>query len=361
MNPSAIAALAITGSAITAAAAAPSNLLTNADFADGLRSWGVSGGVRCQAEVFDANTGGFAKGVRLRVKHEPTAKPWSVAMRQSVNEFMDNGDRLVFAAWMRSPERCKLSVFLEINKGPYTKSISKALTLTPDWKEYRVEGKSLQNFSPGEAQFGFHLGYSTGTIEIAGLRLHDLDLKENTMGKRPTVDAPESLIVNGDFTESLKGNWGMMDGERVKTELIDAQAGPYAKALRLTCDPKPGAKPWSIQVGQKCQGYVQRGDALYFRAWMRSPDKCAVGFIYELGVAPHSKSINQKITLTPEWKEYRFVGRALQGFRPGQLRPMWTLSWRSMRRCEMSVADAVWCAMATCRSARSRPAWARCR
>ena len=318
MNPWVIAGLLIVGLSPAAMAAAPANLLANGDFANGLRGWQVSGGERCRAEVFAANVAGLAKAVRLNVRHEPGTTPWSVAMRQSVDAFMGKGDRLLLQVWMRSPERCKLSAYLEIGKEPYTKSISKHITLTPQWREYRVEGKCLQNFSPAEAQFGFHLGYSTGAIEIAGIRLFDLDHRPGTAGARPTVDGPQSLIANGDFSQPLKGNWGTMDGERVQSQLIDAEAGPYKKALRLVCRPKPDSDPWSIQVGQKCQGYVRRGEAIYFRAWLRSPDRCRISFIYELGEAPHSKSVSQMVTLKPEWKEYRFMGRARQGFRSGQ-------------------------------------------
>ena len=73
-----------------------------------------------------------------------------------------------------------------------------------------------------------------------------------------------------------------------------------------------------MQIGQLVQHTVGRDEAIYFRAWMRSPDRCHVTAIYEQAQAPNTKSLNATARLTPEWKEYRFLGYAAQGFAPGE-------------------------------------------
>ena len=301
-----------------AAAEGPRNLLSNGDFADGVRGWDVTRGERCQATPFDVAVGGFRRALRLKVRPEPGAVPWAIALRQNVNAFMDKGDRLLLRIWMRSPEACRVSAFVELNRDPWPKSVSQTVGLTPQWREYTFRGECLQDFSSGEAQMGLHLGGSAGTIEIAGVRLLDPDLAGRKRGRRPTAEEPRSLIVNGDFAQPLARTWYVGGGKQIRAGVVDAKAGPYRKAVRLACKPGRDAKPWTLQFGQQCTGTVYPGDAVYVRAWLRSPDRCRVAFIYELAQQPHTKSIEHEVILTPEWKEYRFMGRALQGFRPRQ-------------------------------------------
>jgi len=303
---------------VLAADAKPRNLLANGDFAEGLRGWNVTRGERCQATPFDVAVGGFKKALRLKVRPESGAVPWAIALRQNVNAFMDKGDRLVLTIWMRSPEACRVSAFVELSRDPWPKSLFGTVTLTPQWREHTFRGTCLQDFSPDEAQMGLYLGRSAGTIEIAGVRLIDPDLAGRKRGPRPTAEKPHSLIVNGDFTQPLARTWYVGGGNQIVAGVVDAKAGPFRKAVRLTCKPGPDAKPWTLQLGQRCSGTVYRGDAIYVRAWLRSPDRCRVAFIYELVQHPYTKSIEHEVNLTPEWKEYRFMGRALQGFRPGQ-------------------------------------------
>lgn len=135
---------------------------------------------------------------------------------------------------------------------------------------------------------------------------------------RPAGDAPVSLITNGDFTAGLAGNWGQGDGTRLAATPFAARVGEYRHAVRLVCSPEPDANPWSVQFGQKCVAGVQKGDAVYFRAWLRSPDRCQVCFVYEMAKAPNSKTIERVVRLTPQWKEYRFAGRALDSYAAGE-------------------------------------------
>lgn len=312
-----VAALVACISLTSFAAGRDENLFANGDFSGGIAGWSVTQSEACSVAVVDANAGGAAKALALRVQPPPRSKPWSVSVRQSVDGFMDKGHRVVMKAWMRSAEGCKVLAFLEIAKDPYTKSISDIVELAPDWKEYSFAGTCLHDYSPGEASAGFHLGFKPGMIEIADVRLFDLDLDASVIGPRPTPDQPVSLIVNGDFAQSLDGNW-YAAGENLRASMVPAEADRYKRAIRLDCSPAPEAKPWALQLGQACNAYVRRGDAVYFRAWLRSPDRCRVSFIYELAQEPHTKSISRTTRLTPEWKEYRFMGRALQGFRPAQ-------------------------------------------
>jgi GH35 family endo-1,4-beta-xylanase len=233
-----------------------------------------------------------------------------------VDAFLDKGHRLALRAWMRSPDACKVTAFVQLSREPWTKSVSASATLTPEWKEYAFEGRCLQDFQPGEAAAGLFLAHQAGTTEIAAVRLADLDAEPGDVGERPRPDRPVGLIRNGDFAQDLKGGWTVVGGQRVHASVVDAQVGNCTKAARLECDPGPGEKPWAIQIGQACTAAVARGDAVYFRAWLRSPDRCRVTFVFELAKEPHTKSISREVKLTPEWKEYRFMGRPDHSYRP---------------------------------------------
>jgi endo-1,4-beta-xylanase len=294
------------------------NLIANGDLSDGPKGWSITQNETCASSIIDAEVAEFTKALRLALKPRPGADPWSILLQNPINAFIDEGDRLQLRIWMRSPESCRVTAYVEVREDPYTKSISETFALTPEWKEYTIEGAAAQDYDPMEARVGFHLGFDEGTVEITGVQLVDLDVADDARGERPTMEKPVSMIANGDFSESLEGNWGEGDGERLKVSVIDADIGGYGRAARLECRPEPDQPAWNLQFGQRCTGYVRAGDAIYFRAWLRSRDRCRVSFIYEMAEPPHTKAISQLVHLTPDWQEYRFMGRPDRGFRPEQ-------------------------------------------
>lgn len=300
--------------AVTAIAQEPANLIANGDFTDGTRGWGITLSPASKAVVVDAEAGAFAKALRLDVKPDEGAPAYAIQMMRDVNGFIEEGDALELKLWMRGPNGMQVNAFLQIPIDPWSKPLSRMITLTDEWTEYTVAGPSDAAYAPGDLSVGLHLGYGEGTIEMTGIRVTDLNMVGER--ERPTVDQPINLVANGDLTEDLDGNWSAIGGDKVALEIVDAQVDAYTKAARLTCSPDEGAMPWSIQFGQAVNGQIYKGDAIYFRAWLRSPDECEVSFIYEMGVAPHSKYISQAAKLTPEWQEYRFMGRAGKSFQP---------------------------------------------
>lgn len=297
------------------------NLLSNGDFTRDEEAWEMPAD-NAQAAVVDAAAGSFKRALRLTVSPRPGDGPFMIALRQPVGVALKKGQPLVLRIWMRAAAHNQVGAFLEEVNAPYAKSLSQVLTLTPEWREYEVRGTSLADYPADGSRIIFHLGYAPGTIEIAGVRL----LAPGTQaaaGSTATPEHPVSLIINGDFSAPLAGNWGTADTAQLKSEVVPADAGPNGtggarQALRLTINPEPGAAPWSVGIGQQVKQPVARDDAVYIQAWMRSPDRLTVGFIYELAKEPFTKTIARTARLTPEWKEYRFVGYAQQSFAPGE-------------------------------------------
>jgi GH35 family endo-1,4-beta-xylanase len=305
----------------------PVNLLPNGDFSEGLEGWYVPQSEQCVGRVVDIQVQGYQKALQLLIRPVPGAPPWAIVVSQPVDASVMQGEPLVLRFWGRSPQSCRLNAYMEQREAPNTKSVGGTVKLTPDWAQYEFTGRATQAFAPGQAHIVFHLSFDPGVIELAGVRLIAPDAKPEPRGEMPTVDKPITLIANGDFSAPLAGTWDVGDGVRLKTQLVDAQVDKYTRAVRLTVNPPPDGQPWSVGFGQACTAPVRRGDAVYFQAWMRSPDRVRVSFIWEMTAPPNTKGIHQTVQLTPEWKEYRFVGRAPQSFAAGESRVKWFLGY----------------------------------
>ena len=79
--------------------------------------------------------------------------------------------------------------------------------------------------------------------------------------------------------------------------------------IRLDCSPDANTRPWNQGCLQRSTGPVSRGDTVFLRVWLRSPESCPVCLTFEPRNDPH-KMIERVLKLTPTWQEFRFVGQA---------------------------------------------------
>ncbi len=134
---------------------------------------------------------------------------------------------------------------------------------------------------------------------------------------RASMEHPVPLIANGDFSAPLDGNWDIDGGPRNQAEVVAAEAGGFTAALRCRLEPEPNASPWSLAVGQRGIAPIEAGDVVYFRAWLRSPERCPVTFILEQASGDYRKYISEMARPGPEWVEYRFAARVTDRFDAG--------------------------------------------
>jgi hypothetical protein len=131
------------------------------------------------------------------------------------------------------------------------------------------------------------------------------------------------LLHNSDFAHNktrgvtkngyqLLGGWEVPDNAHVKGQIVPAQAGRYASALRLTTKPDAAQHQQihSLRILQVIKAPQAPSDTFVVRVWMRSPDKACVS----LSVNQHAQNIcsvaiREKVQLTSQWKEYEFRGR----------------------------------------------------
>ena len=304
------------------AGAEPLELSRNGAFANGLSEWQPPAAATCGVKLIDAEAGPYHRALQLQPRPQEGAPTWSIGLRQTIAEPIVKGDRLQLTVWLRSPDGCRIYPYLEEAKDPWDKSFSEILKPTPEWREYTLTGEALANYAGGGSSLGFHLAFDTGTVELAGIKLVDLSAPEQAA--RPTAEQPQTMITNGDFSQPWAGSWSTNGGDSLTVTSCEGTAD-YPHAVRLKLDPPAGQPVWSLGFGQAIDGTLRQGDAVYVRAWMRSPESCRATFIYELNEAPHTKSLQQVAQLTPEWQEYRFVARLKQSFRPGQSSFKWHL------------------------------------
>ncbi len=296
------------------------DIMVNGDFSEGTEGWRTPTD-NASSRVVDVAGLPFKRALQVTIAEADTARPWITGLYQTLDLSAKTGQRLKLQFWARSPQSLKTAAMIQQSKDPWSKAISQEFTLSPGWKQYEVSDASKLGFASGEAEVMFSLAYGNGVIEIGQVRLINLD--ETAAPKRlvPTARAPQSIIANGDFKAPLEGVWDSNGPTLVQTQIVAAE-GASAKeakldrALRVTITPPAESKAWDVQLGQKSAVYIGRGESVYVRAWMRSAKRSTVGLVFE-NATTLDKFINQQATLTPEWKEYRFVGLAPQAFNPG--------------------------------------------
>lgn len=299
--------------------AEPVNLLINAGFARDEAGWGVPDSGIAFSTFVPAQAGPYHRAIHVAVNAGPNNQPWDATLRQDVPIPLKNGDPLTLKVWMRSPESLHAGVYVEQNGGAYAKFVSGTVSLTPQWKEYEIRGAADADYRAGGADVIFHLGTGKGSVEITGVRLFNPNAPASlVVGSGATPDKPLPLIANGDFSGPLRGPWNAVGPQTLKAEIVDAKVGSYARALRLTTLAASPNTPWTVQIGQPVMHAIGLDESLYVRAWMRSPTRSHVTAVYEQAQDPNTKSLSQTVRLTPEWKEYRFLGNAGQSFGPGE-------------------------------------------
>ncbi|MBI5834004.1 MAG: endo-1,4-beta-xylanase [Armatimonadetes bacterium] len=296
----------------TAVAAAPLDLAVNGQFADGLDPWNVTDDATCVPTLVPAEAGGAKRALQLKLA--PTkADAWSIILRQPVDAAIPQGHHLRLSFWARSAEGCRITFYAEEAADPWPKFVAGDVRATGEWRQYQAEAVADKTYQPGGSGIVFHLGHGAGTLQITGIALLDLD---ETQPAAVAAGKAVPVVANGDFAAGADG-WQAFGGDNLRQDLVDSGRADLGRALRLSVSPKAGGNAWDVQFGRPLTAAVTRGDALYARVWLRSPEKVRATFIIEQNTPPHTKSLTREVRLTPEWAEYRFMGRALASYAAG--------------------------------------------
>ena len=141
------------------------------------------------------------------------------------------------------------------------------------------------------------------------------------------VAAPANIVRNGDFSAGLEGWAFQSEKDGGTATVVDAQAGPFKKAVRVVNAHPVASPPWLARLEQPLGASLKAGRRLMIKAWMRSPQSARVGMYVEIARPPFDKSPQQEMALSPQWQEYQVPGYSLEDTAPS--RPRWDSGWPS--------------------------------
>ncbi len=274
----------------------PVSLIQNGRFEDGSSAGWFSNAK--PLEVFAAAEPSFKHELRATSDAKPGGNPWDTVLSSPSTAEVLKGRPVKIHAWLKSRTSSKVALVFEQNKEPYTKVVMKELTLTPAWKEYEADGTATQNYASGEAQLTIYLGYNSGSVDVANVRVE-------TLGT-PEPKTPVDLIGSHRLGTNEVPKWAPTGFSGFTA--VNAKQLSFDTATQATYRDVPNGNPWDVSIHIPTVAPVRQGRTVYLRAWMRSPKSSKVSLIFERAAAPNNKCINTVFNLTPEWKEYRTAG-----------------------------------------------------
>ncbi len=168
----------------------------------------------------------IAGGIRYRGKGD--VRMWD---HQAIAEIaaplsVQNTTLIQFQA--KSPESQRINVVLELNREPWTKELTRLVTLTPEWKTYRLAVRLGRDFGPNEAAVKFQTGLVNGSAEIRNVSI-------SNVGGAPLETLQLSKIVEPQTSDAWipaaqarierirKGDWSI--------QVVDSAGDPVVGAM----------------------------------------------------------------------------------------------------------------------------------
>ncbi|MDR3692290.1 MAG: endo-1,4-beta-xylanase [Fimbriimonas sp.] len=274
----------------------PVSLIQNGLFEDRTTTGWVSNAT--SLEVFAANEPSFKHELRATFEGKPGGNPWDTTLSSPSTTDLVKGRAVKIHAWLRSKTSSKIALIYEQSTQPYTKIVTKEIALTSDWTEYEAEGTATKTYAPGEAHLTIYLGYGTGSVDLANVRVETMGIPE------PTTQT--DLIGSHPLAVGEVPKWAPTGFSGFKA--VNANQPSFVTATQATYPDVADSNPWDVSIHIPTVAAVRQGHTVYLRAWMRSPTSSKVSLIFERAAPPNNKCINTVFNLTPEWKEYRTAG-----------------------------------------------------
>ncbi|BCM93756.1 anti-sigma-I factor RsgI6 [Abditibacteriota bacterium] len=127
----------------------------------------------------------------------------------------------------------------------------------------------------------------------------------NAIQNVPTLEAPQNLIRNGDFTAPVADSW-IFSAKTPVVSLVDVAGQSFQRALHLEIATEV-EHPWDARmVTPKINQPLAKDSLIAVRFWARSPQKAQIGVRFQRSQTPFDKIISHNMVLSPEWSEYRF-------------------------------------------------------
>ena len=104
--------------------------------------------------------------------------PWSAQLKQSINSPVNQGDLILAEFKVRSVSgQGSLTAVFERAGTPFTKSLSRGISISGDWEKIQIPFISEESYAVGEASFGFFLATQIQIIRLTDLKSSTTDLQ----------------------------------------------------------------------------------------------------------------------------------------------------------------------------------------
>ncbi len=125
---------------------------------------------------------------------------------------------------------------------------------------------------------------------------------------KPVVPSPLAAVPSGSVIDPEKTKWKLVTqspAEATMEETISAELpGSNKHAVHVVVTKVDPAKFWAAQMIKEVPQNVLGGKEMVVHFWGRSVQKTPVWVIFEDGKVPHTPELQEKVTLSPEWKQY---------------------------------------------------------
>jgi hypothetical protein len=266
-------------------------VLNNGDFTRDWQGWELPPNGPLQASISNAPDEGAPNGVLpaewtrvLKLTANPPAPDVAPSPGYTISQTLaaplNPGDGLSLRFWARGETGAKLGIYagtLQVPNG----FLRTVVDLAPQWKEYEVRGICGLRAEAGTARLRLHNAAADGIIELAGVRLNQVTGIPPGWADPPPVFNLQNLLraedfegANQKFNEPITAfnlaGWQFGRQPGVTLELVEAQAGPYRNALRLTFAPPDATKSIGFGFSQNFRTPPLTGEVFAFKFWARS-------------------------------------------------------------------------------------------
>jgi GH35 family endo-1,4-beta-xylanase len=114
------------------------------------------------------------EGLKYTIKVGENSNPWDCTLHRPNIAPIAGGDVVVIKLRMRSRLKTKVGINYEKATPNNEKFITQIISLTPNWKEYKVAGKAYTSFIPDAAQLALFMGYESGEVEIQSIDIKNV-------------------------------------------------------------------------------------------------------------------------------------------------------------------------------------------
>jgi peptidoglycan/xylan/chitin deacetylase (PgdA/CDA1 family) len=154
-------------------------LVFNGDFAKPLAgTWSAGGKSRIEPSVVTAQIEAeksIQHALRLELKAAEGANPWDVWLKApDTTSAIAKSDMIGVQFWAKSTNPTRFNAIYQQGAPNFAKTIRQTVSLGPQWQKFAFFAPAQVAQDAGASNFEFQLGQTSGTVEVAGVRVENL-------------------------------------------------------------------------------------------------------------------------------------------------------------------------------------------